>query len=154
VRQHVREQSTFQENTCLNNHSIRKLARFMQYPGRILLLHLLRHLRLRGGIKFYWIFREGLGNIESEYQQNCSRTGISCDRSLHQMTHAIVKVYNECSITKLRRYCLVTQLYWGLYIPTELQRPRLRTCALPINNTTAHIESDPSIAVSTTIFQF
>jgi hypothetical protein len=41
------------------NHSIRKLARFMQYPGRThfnLLLHLLCHLqchRLRGGIKFY-----------------------------------------------------------------------------------------------------
>jgi hypothetical protein len=41
------------------NHSIRKLARFMQYPGRNhfkLLLHLLRHLqchRLKGGIKFY-----------------------------------------------------------------------------------------------------
>jgi hypothetical protein len=40
-------------------HSIRKLARFTQYPGRThfnLLLHLLRHLqchRLRGGIKFY-----------------------------------------------------------------------------------------------------
>jgi hypothetical protein len=41
------------------SHSIRKVARFIQYPGRNhfnLLLHLLRHLqchRLRGGIKFY-----------------------------------------------------------------------------------------------------
>ena len=41
------------------NFAIRKLARFMQYPGRNhfkTLLHLLRHLqcyRLRGGIKFY-----------------------------------------------------------------------------------------------------
>jgi hypothetical protein len=41
------------------NYSIRKLARFIQYPGRNhfkLLLHLLRHLqchRLKGGIKFY-----------------------------------------------------------------------------------------------------
>jgi hypothetical protein len=41
------------------NHSIRKVASFIQYPGRHhfnLLLHLLRHLqchRLRGGIKFY-----------------------------------------------------------------------------------------------------
>jgi hypothetical protein len=41
------------------NYAIRKLARFMQYPGRIrfkLLLHLLRHLQCHrrvGGIKFY-----------------------------------------------------------------------------------------------------
>jgi Reverse transcriptase (RNA-dependent DNA polymerase) len=41
------------------NYAIRKLARFMQLPGKIhfkLLLHLLRHLqcyRLQGGIKFY-----------------------------------------------------------------------------------------------------
>jgi hypothetical protein len=41
------------------NYEIRKLARFMQYPGREhfrTLLHLLRHLqcfRLKGGIKFY-----------------------------------------------------------------------------------------------------
>jgi hypothetical protein len=41
------------------NYAIRKLARFMQYPGRKhfkMLLHLLRHLqchRCRGGIKFY-----------------------------------------------------------------------------------------------------
>jgi hypothetical protein len=41
------------------NYGIRKLARFMQYPGRNhfkILVHLLRHLqcnRLRGGIKFY-----------------------------------------------------------------------------------------------------
>jgi hypothetical protein len=41
------------------NYGIRKLARYMQYPGRnhfTTLLHLLRHLqcfRLRGGVKFY-----------------------------------------------------------------------------------------------------
>jgi hypothetical protein len=41
------------------NYVVRKLARFMQYPGRKhfkMLLHLLRHLqchRCRGGLKFY-----------------------------------------------------------------------------------------------------
>jgi hypothetical protein len=57
------------------NYAIRKLARFMQYPGRHhfkLLRHLIRHIqchRLKGGIKFY-------SNVtQSPLYEHMSRTG-------------------------------------------------------------------------------